>query len=246
MIGINQFLLGVSIFGLSCATFAGDDSLLSCLLEPSSETQLSSPVSGVVASVNTERGAQVEKGQLLVALESDLDRASLDSAKARAEFAARKLKRNHDLLEQGLLSDYERDELMTEHQLALLQVNEVRARLKQRQIRSPITGVVVKRHVSVGEYVGSDPIMELVALNPLHAEVVMRSDRYGQIDEGMPMVVLVADPANPGGPPIRHSGNITIVDRVIDAASSTFGFRIKIDNPELALPAGLKCEITFE
>ncbi len=224
---------------------AEDASQLSCLLEPSSETKLSSSVSGVVARVTAERGGRVRKGQEVLALESELDKASLKSAKARAEFAARKLERNRRLLEQELLSDFERDELVTEHQLALLAVTEAQSRLSQRSIKSPIDGVVVKRHVSVGEYVGSDPVMELVALNPLHAEVIMRATRYGEITEDMAVKVLISDPAVKASISESYDGVITVVDRVIDAASSTFGFRVRVDNSSLALPAGLKCAIVF-
>ncbi|MGH1371335.1 MAG: efflux RND transporter periplasmic adaptor subunit [Cellvibrionaceae bacterium] len=233
------------LFTFSVGASAQSDSQLSCLLEPSSETKLSSPVSGVVARVAAERGGKVRKGREVLALESELERASLKSAKARAEFAARKLERNRRLLEQELLSDFERDELVTEHQLALLAVNEAESRLKQRSLKSPIDGVVVKRHVSVGEYVGTEPVMELVALNPLHAEVIMRATRYGEIHEGMKLGVLIADPAVAESGSVRHEGVVTVVDRVIDAASSTFGFRVTVKNVDLSLPAGLKCSIEY-
>ncbi len=233
----------VAIWGQ--ALQAAEGSQLSCLVEPSSETQLSSQVAGVVSQVNTERGSRVRKGQVLVSLESELDKASLKSARARAEFAERKLARNRKLLEQELLSDFERDELVTEHQLAQLAVKEAEAKLRQRDIRSPIDGVVVKRHVSVGEYVGSDPVLELVALNPLYAEVVMRADSYGQISEGMQVAIEIADSALPDTLTNRYAGQVTVVDRVIDAASSTFGFRVQLANPDLTLPAGLKCRIAI-
>lgn len=225
--------------------FAQAESQLSCLLEPSSETKLSSSVSGVVVKVGAERGGKVQKGQEVLALESVLDKASLKSAKARAAFAARKLDRNRRLLEQELLSDFERDELETEHQLALLAVGEAQSRLSQRSLKSPIDGVVVRRHVSVGEYVGTDPVMELVSLSPLHAEVIMRASHYGAIAEGMEVSVVINDPAVVETKAVRYPGVVTVVDRVIDAASSTFGFRVRVENSDLALPAGLKCSIEF-
>ncbi|MBQ0721025.1 MAG: efflux RND transporter periplasmic adaptor subunit [Gammaproteobacteria bacterium] len=219
-------------------------SQLSCLLEPSSEILLSSQVSGIVSRVNAERGGMVKKNQILLSLESELERAALRTVIARADFASRKLNRNQELLEQGLLSDFERDELVTEQQLARLTVAEAEARLKQRDIRSPIKGVVVKRHVSIGEYVGSEPVMELMALNPLYAEIVMRSDSYGQVSKGMKVKVKIVHPSGDGSE-TEVAGKVVVVDRVIDAASNTFGFRVKVNNPDLSLPAGLKCRIAF-
>jgi hypothetical protein len=38
---------------------------------------------------------------------------------------------------------------------------------------------------------------------------------------------------------------VTVVDRVFDAASSTFGVRLELPNPDYSLPAGLRCRIRF-
>jgi multidrug efflux pump subunit AcrA (membrane-fusion protein) len=38
---------------------------------------------------------------------------------------------------------------------------------------------------------------------------------------------------------------VSIVDRVIDAASGTFGVRLTMPNPGHAVPAGLKCMVEF-
>jgi multidrug efflux pump subunit AcrA (membrane-fusion protein) len=42
-----------------------------------------------------------------------------------------------------------------------------------------------------------------------------------------------------------HPARVTVVDRVVDAASGTFGVRLQLPNPGYRLPAGLKCEIRF-
>jgi membrane fusion protein (multidrug efflux system) len=39
--------------------------------------------------------------------------------------------------------------------------------------------------------------------------------------------------------------NVVIVDRVVDAASGTFGVRLTLSNPSNRLPAGLKCRVRF-
>ena len=217
-----------------------DDMQLSCLLEPSREIKISSHVAGIVSAVNTERGSQVKKGQLLVELESGLERAALDSVKARAEFSTRKLERNKDLLRKGLLSDFEQDELLTDKQLAQLAIREAEERLNQRKLYSPVDAVVVKRSISIGEYVGTEPVLELVSLNPLHAEIVLRAEHYGQIKPGMQVSVAI------GGQKDVFQGTVKIVDQVIDAASGTYGVRVELPNPDSKLPAGLKCRVEFE
>jgi multidrug efflux pump subunit AcrA (membrane-fusion protein) len=38
---------------------------------------------------------------------------------------------------------------------------------------------------------------------------------------------------------------VAVVDRVVDAASSTFRVRLELPNPQHRIPAGLKCKVTF-
>ena len=42
-----------------------------------------------------------------------------------------------------------------------------------------------------------------------------------------------------------YTGRVVIVDKVMDAASGTFGIRVELPNPSLGLPAGLKCRVRF-
>jgi membrane fusion protein (multidrug efflux system) len=218
-------------FGLEGLTTA-----LSCLLEPSSQVKVSSPVPGVVKTLSSERGARVKKGQEIMTLQNGVEKAALAIAQAKAEFSRRKYERNGELLRKGLLSGYERDELLIEKKLGELAVREAQERLKQRTIRSPINGFVVNRYISVGELVGEEPVMELVALNPLHAELVLRGDYYGSIKEGIQVSIEVSGISG------KYRGTVTIVDQVIDAASGTFGVQVQLSNDDFALPAGLKCQ----
>ena len=213
---------------------------LSCLLEPSQQVDISSQAPGVVNEVHMERGDQVRKGQKLLELDSAIQNAAYVTAKARASFAKRKVARNKNLLEKKLLSDLERDELLTEAELARLMLEEAQALVKQRTVYSPINGVVVQKNISVGEYVGSEPVAKLVALDPLYVEVIMKSDVYGSLVNGMTVEV---QPERDGR---RYEGKIKIVDKIIDAASGTFGVRIELPNPDFILPAGLKCQAFFK
>lgn len=233
----KMFFAVILMLSLPVQSSELEQSQLSCLLEPSRSIDVSAHIPGIVKSVNAKRGGTVKKGQVVLVLENGLEQAELESVKAKAEFAVRKLERNRDLLLKGLLSDFERDELLTEQKLAVMAVNESKEKLKRRTVYSPIDGIVVKRHVSIGEYVGTEPVLELAALNPLHAEVVFQGSSYGQVEIGMEVDVLV------GTDVVR--GEVDIVDQVIDAASGTYGVRVKVPNEGVKLPAGLNCSVSF-
>lgn len=213
---------------------------LSCLLEPSKEIELSSEVAGVISKLSLGRGDQVKKGQVVMSLSSKVERAALATSRARVEFAKRKVKRNEVLYKKGLLSDHERDEMLTEQRLAELTASEAYVRLKQRETKSPISGVVVERFLDPGELVDDEPFIKIVSLDPLQAEVVMRAQYYGQVEKGM---VVTLFPEGRFNKP--YEGKVHRVDPLIDAASGTFAIRVEVPNKDQRLPAGLKCRIEF-
>jgi hypothetical protein len=43
----------------------------------------------------------------------------------------------------------------------------------------------------------------------------------------------------------KHKARVVIVDRVLDAASGTFGIRLQLPNRKYKLPAGLRCQVIF-
>jgi len=217
-----------------------EEGQLSCLLEPSNEIKVSSQATGVAKHINAERGGRVKRGQLLVSLETGLERAFLELAKARYEFAKRKVNRNKELIDKELLSSHESDELLTELMIASLEVRKAEENLKQRSVYSPVDGIVKERNISPGEYVGIEPLLTLVVLDPLHAEVVMSAEYYGTIKKGTEVEIYPDDQEDN-----VYSGKVKIVDQVIDAASNTFGVRVELQNSKLKLPAGLKCKVRF-
>ena len=112
--------------------------------------------------------------------------------------------------------------------------------VKRMKIRSSVKGVVVERFLSPGEYIENQPILELAQIDPLNVEVILPVDMLGTVREGM--IAEVKPEAPMSG---TYSATVTIVDRVIDAASGTFGVRLEIPNPEHLIPPGLKCKVVF-
>jgi RND family efflux transporter MFP subunit len=220
---------------------AGADLGWSCLLEPSSRVEVASEVPGVLDNVAVERGASVRRGSVLARLRSGVEEASVTLARAKADFGVRKSTRNEELFAEEMISTHEKDELQTESKISQLELREAEERLRMRQILSPVDGIVVERHKSPGEYVGSEPVFTLVRVDPLYVEVVAPASRYGTIRKGMTAEVRPEQPV--GG---VFKAKVTIVDPVIDAASGTFGVRLILPNPNNSLPAGLKCSVNFE
>ena len=235
------------------------------LIEPYVVVDIGAPAEGIVAGVTVDRSSSVKKGQILVELESSVERATLEKAKAMATFdgeiglqktqlafAKRVHKRVKTLT---AISTHDKDQaateiILTRHRLekaresstlAKLELKKAQALLNRCSIKSPISGVVVERYVSPGEYVNNQPLMRVAQIDPLLVEVIVPAQIFGKISPGM-LATIVPELPEYG----EHTATVTIVDRVIDSASSTFGVRLELPNAERQLPSGLRCLVRFE
>ena len=214
---------------------------MDCLLTPSVDTNIASPVVGVIDRVMVQRGDLIRKGQVLVKLRSEVEQATLRLNQAQAEYGKRTIERNIGLYERNLISEQEKDEIIMNNRLYGYEMAQTKAMLGQKTVRSPINGVVVDTFLDPGEYVGEEPILQVAQLDPLYIEAVLPARYFGEIVQGSDAQVTLEEPLR-----TRHRAQVKIVDRVLDAASGTFGVRLVLDNPDYLLPAGLKCSISFD
>lgn len=210
------------------------------LIHPSEFVKLSSQVTGVLEEVFVERGDIVTKGQAVASLKAGLERVAVKLAQTNLDFLQRKKERNVDMARKKLISANDLDELETEQKKAEHQLEEAQERLKAKTIFSTIDGVVVERMLAPGDYVGEAPIFKLARLDPLKVEIIVPVKQFGSIKSGMKAEVRPEQPV--GG---VYIGKVTIVDKVIDAASNTFVVRVDIPNPALKIPSGLRCRVRF-
>lgn len=217
----------------------GDD--MECLLEPHLVANVGSPVEATLSQVLVDRGAVVGKGQVVARLNSSVEAANLDLRKAQEEFGKRKVERNKELFAKELISANEKDEIETQTRIAGLEVQQQQQVLEQRSIRSPLNGVVVERFLGPGERVANEkPILRIAQIDPLNVEVIAPVELFGAVKVGMSAEIRL-DPLLPG----TYKARVVVVDRVIDAASGTFGIRLELSNPGNKVPAGIKCKARF-
>ncbi len=237
-----------------------------CVIEPHVVVEVSSATEGVIEKLHVDRNDLVSKGQMLAELNSGVEKANLELALARAEITSeveywqadlglntRKKRRVEELYQRKAVSVHERDEVVTNAKLAGLQLRQARDKqrlaeldlkkakeaLALRSVRSPVTGVVVERFKSPGEFVyDQQPLLKLAQLDPLRVEIIAPLQAYGSIRPGMRAEVMPESPVEG-----TYMATVTNVDQVVDAASGTFGVRLNLPNPEHKLPAGLKCRV---
>ncbi|TKB06038.1 efflux RND transporter periplasmic adaptor subunit [Desulforhopalus sp. IMCC35007] len=264
---ITVFLFSLFFVIASSPVLGEDLTEFEGLIEPFELINVGTPVEGVVAQINVQRSSSVQKGESLILLESSVENAVVDRAEVMATvegelrlqqeklaYAELMHKRVQELFVGEAISAEKYDQAAAEvkfaraqlqkakenRSLAHLDLARAKAMLHQRTIKSPISGIVVERFVSPGEFVDSQPLLRVAQMDPLRVEVILPAEMFRKIKPGMKAEVVPE--TDPNG---KYSSTVAIVDRIIDPKSGTFGVRLELPNPDYRLPSGLKCTVRF-
>lgn len=249
------------------STSADEFPAVDCIISPYQIVDLASAVPGVIERILVERSDFVTRGQVVAELAAGVERATVALARARAqvepeinvwqvnlEFDERRKARIHSLYANKVVSDDNKDEADREAELSSwklqqahdlkkirkLELERAEEQLKQKIIKSPIDGFILEKFKLPGEYVEDQPILRIAQLDPLNVEAIVPIELFGKIPVGMAAEVhpetLTAE---------TRPARVTVVDRMGDAGSGTFGVRLEMPNPGYELPAGLKCDLRF-
>lgn len=236
---INLFVV-VSTLLMGLSAQAEDIPAIDCMIEPNVMVELSSPVAGVLDTLTVDKSDEVKSGQLVATLKAEVEAVNVQTSEERLKLSQIEHKRAVELYREKAITLSDKDKSENEKNLYELDLKHARANLDLRQIKSPIDGVIVKRYAMPGEFVETKPILQIAQLDPLSIEVVSPVSNYGKIKKGMQAKILPEF-----GEYEALIATVVVVDKVIDAASGTFGVRLELANKDYAIPGGLKCRVRF-
>src|SRR6476469_11021013 len=126
---------------------------LNCLIQPFVVITITTPVGGLLETVQVDRGDLVKEGQILATLDTSVERATGSVQHAQAE--------------------------LTNRRLADLELQRTSAEVALRTIKSPVNGVVVERFMHPGEFPKQERILKLAQLHPLRVEAYVPISMLG-------------------------------------------------------------------
>ena len=210
---------------------------LTCLLAPTLSSDLGSDRGGIVVEVPVSRADIVEQGQVLVQMDAQRVAAELRLIDIRIEALTAQIGRSARLSRANLTSADEMAQMRTDLALAEAEADRARLELERSAIRAPFAGVVIAVDIAPGELIGTEPLMRLVDISTLRAEMIFLDAAFGQIENGAE-VELAIDLVGQ-----QVTGRVVAIDPILDAASNSFSVVAEIENADLALPAGISCRV---
>jgi membrane fusion protein (multidrug efflux system) len=197
--------------------------------------EVTSKASNIVAAVRFRDGERVQKGQVLVELDSAQARADLAAAEAARADSASQVKRSRELLATKVISDAQFEQLEATLKTNEARVDAARSRLDDTVIRAPFAGRVGLRRVSVGTLVNpGTTIATLDDSSLIKVDFAVPENFLSVLREGLKVYALSA-----AFPDREFEGTIAGVDSRVDPVSRSVTVRAVVPNPDGKLKPGM-------
>ncbi|MGF1779278.1 efflux RND transporter periplasmic adaptor subunit [Vibrio nomapromontoriensis] len=204
-------------------------------VEPNQGVTLTTETSGVIDSISFTSGSQVEVGQELLKLDSDVEKANLKSAEARLPAAKAKYKRYQGLYKKGSISREAYDEAEANYYSLSADIESLKASIDRREIKAPFAGVVGIRNVFLGQYLQpSDKIVRLEDISVMKLRFTVPQTDFSRISIGQDVDIFVD-----AYPDQAFKGSISAIEPAVSIQSGLIQVQADIPNNDGRLRSGM-------
>ena len=196
---------------------------------------LTAKVSDTVRRVNFEDGDYVEKGSVLIELTNQEEEAALAEARANRDDAQSQLGRLEDLSKRGLSAVQALDIAKSRADAMQAQMNRVVARLKDRIVLAPFSGLLGFRNVSPGTLVTpTTTITSIDDISTIKLDFTVPETVLGAMTPGAKIVAKSV--SFPGR---EFEGVVRTVGSRVDPVTRAVMIRAHVPNRDRALRPGM-------
>lgn len=197
--------------------------------------EITAKVTDTVREVNFEDGMEVRAGQILVELTKAEEVALLEEARATLAEAELQYRRIADLVSRGSASRARLDEQTRIRDGAKARVDALEARLADRRIRAPFSGVLGFRQVSPGTLITPGTVIAtLDDVDPIKLDFAVPETFLAALKPGLE--IEARSPTYEGR---LFYGTIRTVDSRVDPATRAVTVRAEVANPDRLLRPGM-------
>jgi membrane fusion protein (multidrug efflux system) len=196
---------------------------------------VSNDAPGVVSKLHFESGASVKSGQPLVELDASVERAQLESLRARLVLANQSLQRTKKLIASGVSTQSELDEQDSTVKGLIADMRGIQAQIERKTVRAPFDGKLGIRAVNLGQYLAPGTMLTVLeSTDSVFVDFTLPQQDLPKIALGRPVRVR----ADAGGKVIAN-GSISAVDSSVDAVTRSLKIRASFPNGESVLRTGM-------
>lgn len=190
---------------------------------------------GKVVAISFTPGDYIEKGALLVRLDTSAEEAQLRAIESSRNLARTNLRRLAGLAAKGLIAQSEYDNAEASSKEAEAQTENIQAVIQKKNIRAPFSGRLGVRQINLGQILKEgQEIVSLQTLDPVFVNFMLPQQELGRITTGM--VVRVS---GDGTLEKQIIGKITTIAPKVEVNTRNIQIQATISNKEEILRPGM-------
>ena len=210
-------------------------------LMPFRDVEVAAGLDGEIVGVDVEEGQRVVAGNRLAQLDDRELRATLDEREAELARAEAAWINARQLQGEAVISEEQSLATQVAWKVSRAQCDRARIAWERCAVRAPISGIVARRCVQVGETVKQGEVLfRLSDPDTLRAELLLPEVRLGTVQVGQHVTVT----PTAGGTPVRS--RIARVNPLVDPGSGMFRVVVYLDNRSGRIKSGVSAHVAFD
>lgn len=192
-------------------------------------------VAGQITTLEVQEGQRVNPNDLIAQIDDRELRLAEDRAEKMVEKAKQDFERAQVKLERRIATKEEYLQAKFDYEQALKNFETASFERKRAEVLAPIAGVIIRRHVSLGDTVfPSTPIVTLADLSVLETEILVPQDQIDRVAVGNKVILTSA-----AGPARTVNGTVKRISPVVETSSGTIRVVVDVPNGHAGIKPGL-------
>lgn len=211
---------------------------------PDEEVDLSFETSGKVVEIYFQEGTHVKQGELLAKINDKPLQAELKKLEAQIPLAKDRVYRQRTLLARDAVSQEAFEQVSTEYEKLMADIDLVKAHIAQTELRAPFDGIIGLREVSEGAYASPTVrIAKLTKIKPLKIDFSIPERYSSEVTKGTKIIFRIE---NNTGLMEDHTATVYAVESEIETNTRTLKARASYPNENENIKSGrsVSVEIT--
>ncbi|MDR2918316.1 MAG: efflux RND transporter periplasmic adaptor subunit [Tannerella sp.] len=211
---------------------------------PDEEVDLSFESSGKIVDIYFNEGTYVKKGDLLAKINDKPLQAQLQKLEAQIPLAKERVFRQGTLLQKDAVSQEAYEQVTTEYDILMADIELVKANILQTELRAPFDGIIGLRLVSEGAYATPSTIIaNLTKISPLKIEFSIPERYAADVSNGTNISFYMEGAS---GITNKYNARVYAVEGKIELETRSLKVRALYPNTDQAILPGryLSVEVT--
>ena len=211
------------------------------LVEAVNKATVSAQTSGRVAEIYFDVNDYARKGDALLRMRDKDQQASLKVAKSNLSLSQKEYNRLKDLYAKKLISKSLVDKAVSQLKSAVARRDQAQENLEHTVVRAPYNGIMVKRHIEVGETARTGaPLFTGLSLESLRVAVNLPQDVINRVMSYKSARLMLLNSLNND-----ISSTSMIISPYADETSHTFLIRVNLPSGDHGLYPGMAVKVAF-